>query len=266
MAGSRRSGTCSPSWSCSAPPTRCDATSMCGSRSSTCYLTERGQLWLDLIGAIVFLLPVCLLLVSAVLAVLRPVLRRQRMVAATPAACCAGRSSSSCRSASPCSPCRACRRSSSASRALKGYVDDRRQSTRDRCSDHARTLMPPLMFGGLVLFMLVGYPVAFSLAALGIALRLRRDRARLLHHLLSAGDPAARVRQRAVERPAARGAVLHLHGRDPRALRPGRGHARFDGPAVRHRSAAGSATRSSSWASSWARSPARWRPRSSRWR
>src|SRR5262249_55292148 len=29
--------------------------------------------------------------------------------------------------------------------------------------------MPPLMFGGLVLFMLIGYPVAFSLAALGIA-------------------------------------------------------------------------------------------------
>jgi len=29
--------------------------------------------------------------------------------------------------------------------------------------------MPPLMFGGLVLFMLVGYPVAFSLAALGLA-------------------------------------------------------------------------------------------------
>ncbi|MFL5253236.1 MAG: TRAP transporter large permease subunit, partial [Rhodopila sp.] len=29
-------------------------------------------------------------------------------------------------------------------------------------------MMPPLMFGGLVLFMLVGYPVAFSLAALGI--------------------------------------------------------------------------------------------------
>jgi tripartite ATP-independent transporter DctM subunit len=29
--------------------------------------------------------------------------------------------------------------------------------------------MPPLMFGGLVLFMLVGYPVAFSLAALGIS-------------------------------------------------------------------------------------------------
>jgi TRAP-type mannitol/chloroaromatic compound transport system permease large subunit len=29
-------------------------------------------------------------------------------------------------------------------------------------------MMPPLMFGGLILFMLIGYPVAFSLAALGI--------------------------------------------------------------------------------------------------
>ncbi len=29
--------------------------------------------------------------------------------------------------------------------------------------------MPPLMFGGLVLFMLIGYPVAFTLAALGIS-------------------------------------------------------------------------------------------------
>jgi TRAP-type mannitol/chloroaromatic compound transport system permease small subunit len=28
------------------------------------YLTERGQLWLDLIGAVVFLLPVCLLLAA----------------------------------------------------------------------------------------------------------------------------------------------------------------------------------------------------------
>jgi tripartite ATP-independent transporter DctM subunit len=29
-------------------------------------------------------------------------------------------------------------------------------------------MMPPLMFGGLVLFMLIGYPVAFSLAAVGL--------------------------------------------------------------------------------------------------
>jgi len=28
-------------------------------------------------------------------------------------------------------------------------------------------IMPPLMFGGLIVFMLIGYPVAFSLAAVG---------------------------------------------------------------------------------------------------
>jgi len=31
-----------------------------------------------------------------------------------------------------------------------------------------RELMAPLMFGGLVVFMLIGYPVAFSLAAVGL--------------------------------------------------------------------------------------------------
>ena len=29
--------------------------------------------------------------------------------------------------------------------------------------------MPPLMFGGLVVFMLIGFPVAFSLSAVGLA-------------------------------------------------------------------------------------------------
>ena len=28
--------------------------------------------------------------------------------------------------------------------------------------------MPPLMFGGLILFLLVGFPAAFSLAAVGL--------------------------------------------------------------------------------------------------
>src|SRR4051812_39831883 len=32
----------------------------------------------------------------------------------------------------------------------------------------ARELMAPLMFGGLVVFLLIGYPVAFSLAAVGL--------------------------------------------------------------------------------------------------
>ena len=31
-----------------------------------------------------------------------------------------------------------------------------------------RDLMAPLMFGGLIAFMLTGYPVAFSLAAVGL--------------------------------------------------------------------------------------------------
>ena len=30
--------------------------------------------------------------------------------------------------------------------------------------------MPPLMFAGLVVFMIIGYPVAFSLAAVGFVL------------------------------------------------------------------------------------------------
>ena len=50
-------------------------------------------------------------------------------------------------------------------------------------------MMPPLMFGGLVLFMLVGYPVAFSLAALGHRLRLRRDRPRVLPSEFPPGHP-----------------------------------------------------------------------------
>uniref|UniRef100_UPI0013D6A6FC TRAP transporter large permease subunit n=1 Tax=Morganella morganii TaxID=582 RepID=UPI0013D6A6FC len=29
-------------------------------------------------------------------------------------------------------------------------------------------IMPPLMFGGMICFMLIGFPVAFSLAAVGL--------------------------------------------------------------------------------------------------
>ena len=32
-------------------------------------------------------------------------------------------------------------------------------------------VMPPLMFAGLIIFMLIGFPVAFSLAALGLKRR-----------------------------------------------------------------------------------------------
>ena len=33
-------------------------------------------------------------------------------------------------------------------------------------------MMPPLMFGGLILAMLIGFPVAFTLAALGLIVYL----------------------------------------------------------------------------------------------
>ena len=36
-------------------------------------------------------------------------------------------------------------------------------------------MMPPLMFGGLILAMLIGFPVAFTLAALGLFVRIPVD-------------------------------------------------------------------------------------------
>src|SRR6476660_1744890 len=53
--------------------------------------------------------------------------------------------------------------------ALRWGLPRRVAPRNDRASMITLDMMPPLMFGGLVLFMLVGYPVAFSLAALGIA-------------------------------------------------------------------------------------------------
>ena len=89
-----------------------------------------------------------------------------------------------------------------------------------------RENMAPLMFGGMVLFMLIGYPAAFSLAAaglffafIGIELGLISPRLPRQSHL-----PAVRHH---LERPSARDPVLHLYGRDPRALRSRGGFARF---------------------------------------
>ena len=63
---------------------------------------------------------------------------------------------------------------------LRGYADEP-SSTRSRCSERAvsgSTLMldygyiAPAMFAGLIVFMLIGFPVAFSLSALGLAFGL----------------------------------------------------------------------------------------------
>ena len=93
--------------------------------------------------------------------------------------------------------------------------------------------MPPLMFGGLILAMLIGFPVAFTLAAVGFLVRLSGDPSRLLRLQLHAGHSRPHLRRRACQRTAARDPVLHLHGRGAGTMRPGRRHAGFDGPAVR---------------------------------
>ena len=91
--------------------------------------------------------------------------------------------------------------------------------------------MAPMMFGGMVLFMLIGYPAAFSLAAtglffgfLGIELGLIRpdflgNLTYQLYGIIS--------NELLLAIP-----FLHLHGRDPRALRSRRRPAQFHRPAV----------------------------------
>ena len=93
-------------------------------------------------------------------------------------------------------------------------------------------VMPPLMFGGLIVFMLIGYPVAFSLAAVGLVFGFIGIQTGYFTIAFLQALPDRRLRHH-LQRPPARHPVLHLHGRDPRALRPGRGSARGHRPAVR---------------------------------
>ena len=94
-------------------------------------------------------------------------------------------------------------------------------------------LMPPLMFGGLIVIMLIGYPVAFSLATLGFLFGFLAIEQGFFNPQFMQAIPLPHIRQRAVERTAARGPVLHLHGRGAGEMRSRRGNARFDGAAVR---------------------------------
>ena len=59
----KRNGTCSPAWSCSAAPGRSRSTSMSASTSSTASVSERTRTWIDLLGGIFFLLPMCALMI-----------------------------------------------------------------------------------------------------------------------------------------------------------------------------------------------------------
>ena len=73
-----------------------------------------------------------------------------------------------CRSASLLVALQGVSESHQARRAARHPVESR-HALREAGAMITPRMMPPLMFGGLVLFMLIGYPVAFSLAALGLA-------------------------------------------------------------------------------------------------
>src|SRR5260370_40853594 len=60
-----------------------------------------------------------------------------------------------------------CLRGDQADRRAAGLCDDRCE-VREADAMITLQMMPPLMFGGLVLAMLIGFPVAFTLAAVGL--------------------------------------------------------------------------------------------------
>ena len=84
----------------------------------------------------------------------------------------------------------------------------------------------------MILFMLIGYPAAFSLAAAGLFFGFIGIELGLITPGLPRQPHLPAVRHH-LERPAAGDPVLHLHGRDPRTLRARRGPARFDRAVVR---------------------------------
>ena len=90
----------------------------------------------------------------------------------------------------------------------------------------------PLMFVSLIVVLLLGYPVAFSLGRGRHRLCAGRHPARAAHAVAGAGAARAHL-GRDVERHAAGRAVFHLHGPDPGTKRHGRGSARHHRPGVR---------------------------------
>src|SRR5262249_14351048 len=60
-------------------------------------------------------------------------------------------------------------RGDQADRRAAGLRDDRREVREADAMTITLEMMPPLMFGGLIIAMLIGYPVAFTLAAVGLS-------------------------------------------------------------------------------------------------
>ena len=80
------------------------------------------------------------------------------------------------------------------------------------------------MFAGLIVFLLIGFPVAFSLSALGLFFGLIAIEVGYFGLAVPAGAARPGLRHH-VERPAAGHPVLHLHGGDAGKIGPGRGSA-----------------------------------------
>ena len=93
-------------------------------------------------------------------------------------------------------------------------------------------LTAPAMFSGLILFMLVGFPVAFSLGGPRSFLRMVAIEIGYFTVSFLQALPF-RIFGIMTERPAARDPILHLHGRDPRAVRSRGRPPRRHGAAVR---------------------------------
>ena len=93
--------------------------------------------------------------------------------------------------------------------------------------------MAPIMFASLVIMLLLGYPAAFSLGAVGLIFAFVGIRARRVPAGLPASASRARLR-RDEQRHAARDPVLYVHGIGAGAVRHGRGPARHHRAVVRH--------------------------------
>ena len=200
------------------------------------YMTlgRRGQLWIDILGTIVFLLPTC-----AILAWLSwPFfmqsynvlehssnaggLLRWPIKLVLPVGFAAGR---------PAGPFR-----TDQARRLPQRHPGRKPRSALREADAMiipLEWMPPLMFAGLVVFMIIGYPVAFSLAAVGFFFGFLSIEFGYFTMPFMQAIPGRVFGIILQQRAAARHPVLHLHGRHPGEMRAGRGHAGIDGPAVR---------------------------------
>jgi TRAP-type mannitol/chloroaromatic compound transport system permease small subunit len=140
------------------------------------------QTWIDVLGTIFFLLPMALLFIYLSWPVFVRPTRTARSRPTRAASHLAGapagpvgftllrcRASPSSSSASPSSPARAPTRSAPRrARREKELAEEIRAWPRRRNDRLPHANMAPIMFASLVIFLLLGYPVAFALAANGI--------------------------------------------------------------------------------------------------